>query len=124
MTLKRSEKKLKLTRGEKIFHYSILICLAVMPAMSFYYLFRYFVLTDYTGLREPINFYIIGIVGITLMALFYIIQNRRLRFLEIEREISDKDLEIAIGQCSVELEWQIIFKTKDKIVATRNNDSI
>lgn len=119
--MKQTDQKLDLTSSEKFYHYSILLFIAVLPVMSAYYLFQIHVTGDYTGPRKPENFYIIGGIGILLMTLFYVLQNRRLRFRIIDKKVDYRDVETAVGQCSFELEWNIVSKNANKIVATRKN---
>lgn len=119
--MKRSERKLNLSRSQKFWHYSVLYFLAVMPVISLYTLYQYFVTGDYTGPRKPINFYIIGGIGIALILIFYIIQTRRLRFLEVHKSVSRDKLELAVNQCAFELDWKIVKKSDNRIVAKRKN---
>lgn len=119
--MKVSNRKLKLTNGEKFHHYSILFFLAVLPLFSIYFFYKYYFIGDYTGPRKPVNFYVIGTVGIILMIGFYLLQTRRLRFIEIIKEVDYDELYLSIKQCAFELEWEIVKKTKTEIIATRKN---
>lgn len=119
--MKLSSRKLELTNGEKFYHYSILLFLAVLPLFSIYFFYKYYFIGDYTGPRKPVNFYVIGSIGIILMIAFYLLQTRRLRFIEIIKKVAYDELDLAIKQCAFELKWEIVKKTKSEIVATRKN---
>ena len=119
--MKKTNQKVNLTNNEKFYHYFILLFLAVLPVMSIYFLIQNH-LGLYSGPRKPENFYTIGGIGTLLITLFYALQNRRLKFNVIHKVVDYKDIEIAVKQCSFELDWDIILKTKNKIIATRKNN--
>ncbi len=55
------------------------------------------------------------------MIAFYLLQRRRLRFIEIIKRVTYDELDRALRQCAFELEWEIVKKTDSEFVATRKN---
>lgn len=113
------EKRVKLSKAETFWHYSIVPFLLIVPLITTWSLIQYYLLDTYTGVREP-NELVAGYYFVIPAFIMLFIQRNRLKFkVLMVRGVSQEMFDEAIEMTSEALGWQIETFSKNYIRAYR-----
>ena len=108
---------LVLTKGQLVWHFSIIGIFLIPPIMNIIDIFKYYVTHAYEGVRTIEDMATWSYLPLIPAVAFYYIQKRRLKFKVIDVAI-DADTFIEAAKATArQLDWQIIEKKQNLIVA-------
>jgi hypothetical protein len=108
---------LVLTKGQLFWHYCLIGFFLIPPIMNIISIFQYYVTHTYHGVRTVGEMATWSYLPLIPAAGFYYIQKRRLKFKTIN-VASDADTFIEAAKATAkQLDWKIIKKTQNLIVA-------
>jgi hypothetical protein len=115
---------LELTKWQLFRHYSIiyiLIIVSVITTTTTVHLSEYSVINKY-NIAKPTSasgLFLYRYVWLILAAIFYFIQTKRLKFKTINISVDEDKFKDAAIKTSKELDWKLIRKTNDIVIAKR-----
>ena len=113
----RETERLKLTKWQLFWHYSIVPFLLLIPVMNAYSIFQIKVTGTYTGVRTAQEHFEVGWPWIIPAIIFTIIQYQRLNFKKINRKTDVDEFKEAVTKAGEEMKWNITNLTKDYAIA-------
>lgn len=119
MNLKTEDGRLKLTFGQTVDHYFIVIFLLIVPGLTAYDLFKIYVSKTYDGVRSADELIMTSLPFLILSILFIFIQRHRLKFQEIRIDYTDEQFQEAVKRTSEELKWLIEHNDSEFLRAYR-----
>ncbi len=114
----QTDQRLKLKFWDCLNHFGIVIAFSVLPIMSIWFIIQEF-LGNGNGIRTISDFLKIGIIGLIICIIFFIIQYRRLRFKTFEINLSKEIIYDALTKTAKELNWNFVYGTDNIAVAKR-----
>jgi len=111
--------RLKLTFGQTIEHYFIVLLLLFVPIFITYNLFEIFVTETYDGKRTAGELVTTAIPFFILAIVFVIVQRNRLKLKEIKINYTERQFQEAVEQTIGELKWQIEINSEKVFRAHR-----
>ncbi len=108
---------LVLTKGQLFWHYCIVPFLLISPIVSTIDLLKYYLTDSYSGTRSIGEMATWSYLPVIPALAFYFIQKRKLKFKVIDISIDSESFLVAINQSAQQLNWQIIKKSQNLIVA-------
>ena len=115
----KQSKTLKLSKGNLLWHYSIIPYLLFLPILTTWDLLEYHVFYTYGGVRKP-EFETIELIFLFTTVFFYILQSKRLRFKKIIISTDKEKFKNALEITAKELKWEIDFYSDNFVRAHRN----
>ena len=113
------EKRLKMSKGLILSHYSIVLFLLFMPVLTIFSLIEIYVTKTYDGVRSSTELMITGFPWIVPALIFYYWQRRKLNFKEVEVTYTDSEFKDAVSRTVNELKWEIDLNNKKIFRASR-----
>ena len=107
MDLLTKDGRLKLTLGQKVDHYFIILFLLIVPVLTIRSLFQMYVTDTYDGVRSSTELIWTSFPFLFLAISFVYIQTNGLKFKEIEIEYNEDEFVEAIKLTVEQLKWQI-----------------
>lgn len=107
INIMKKTKRLKLSRWQTIDHYFIMIFILLIPGLNLFSLFEIYVTNSYNGVRSADELILTTWPWLIPAIVFYLIQKRRLRFIEVKVEHTDQEFYKAIERTAKEYKWQI-----------------
>lgn len=99
-----STERLHVAFLDRLTHYGIVYCLSVLPVMSLWFIVQD--LLGYgPGIRTIFDFAVMGLIGLSLGTVAYVIQRKRLRFTTIPTDLPIGDVLDVIERTGVQLGW-------------------
>jgi hypothetical protein len=95
-----------------------LYVVSVLPIMSVKSIYEEINGTGY-GIRSISDFVFIGIVGLILCTIFFVIQYRRLRFKSVTINLDKNDISNVLTKTAKELDWYFVAGGENFAVAKR-----
>jgi len=114
--------RLKLTKGQLFWHYSVIPFLLITPVMSLYSVFEIEISHTYTGVRTTEEILTFGLPWLVPTLIFGLIQYRRLNFKKIKTKLTSKDFKSITQKAGDEMNWSFISLNSNYALAfTRFN---
>ena len=114
-----SRKRVKLTFGQTITHYLIVLFLLFIIGLFAKSLFETYMTDNYTGVRSPIEIMTMSMPFLILAIVFAFIQYKRLELKEIEVIYTEDQFQEAVRKTMEILGWRIENNRKDFFRAYR-----
>ena len=111
--------RLKLTFGQTVDHYFIVVFLLIVPGMTAHSLYQMYVTETYAGVRSASELLTASVPFLILSIAFYFIQRNALKLKEIRLDCTDEQFQAAIKRTMEELKWQVELNDKDFFRAYR-----
>ncbi len=108
----KKEKRLKLSFWRAIDHYFIVLFFLFIPLITLYSIFEIYVTKTYDGVRTVQELMTATFPFIIPAIVFYFIQKRRLRFIEVQINYTDQEFNEAIKRTAKEYDWRIEYNNK------------
>lgn len=99
--------RLKLTFGQMIDHYFIVVFLLLVPAFTAYEIYKMYVTHTYEGVRSSSELLTASLPFLILSIAFIFIQRSKLKFQKIKLDHTDEQFQTAIKLTIEDLKWQI-----------------
>ena len=103
----KKNKRLKLTTVQTLTHYGVVLLLLFIVCLTGWSLIEIYITNTYTGVRTADELIKSSLPFLLLAILFAFIQERRLRFKEVNVTFTDEQFQEAIERTIKELEWRI-----------------
>lgn len=113
----KETKRLKLSKWQLFWHYSIVPFILLIPIMNLYYVFQIEVTGAYSGVRSTQEHLRAGLPWLIPAILFAIIQYRRLNFKRLGASLTSEEFKSILKQAGEEMNWSFINLTKDYAIA-------
>jgi hypothetical protein len=113
------EGRLKLTFGQKIDHYFIVVFLLLVPSFTAYDIYKMYVTHTYDGVRTASELLTFSLPFLILAVAFIFIQRSKLKFQEIKLDHSDDQFQAAVKLTIQDLKWDIEHNDVDYFRAYR-----
>jgi len=113
------EGRLRLTFGQTVDHYFIVVFLLIVPGMTAHSLYQMYVTETYDGARSVSELLAAAVPFLILAIAFCVIQHNALKFKRIGLNCTDEQFQAAIKRTMEELKWQIEINDKDLFRAYR-----
>lgn len=120
--LMKRTKRLKLSRGQTLDHYLIIIFILLIPGFTLFSFFEIYVTETYDGVRSVSELISTGWIWIPVAIGFYVIQHRRLKFTEVNVQYTNQELQEALERTTTEYKWQLERNDQDVLRAYRPSD--
>jgi hypothetical protein len=119
MKLITKDGRLKLTIGQTIDHYFIVLFLLIVPALTSYDLYKIYVTKTDDGVRTANELIAFSFPFLILSVLFGFLQRHRLKFQEIRINYTDEQFQGAVKKTIEQLKWQIEYNENNSFRAYR-----
>ena len=119
MKLITKDGRLKLTIGQTIDHYFIVVFLLIVPGLTSHNLYKIYVTKTYDGVRTADELITFSLPFLILSIFFIFIQRHRLKFQEIKINYTDEQFQGAVNRTIEQLKWQIEYNDNDFFRAYR-----
>lgn len=111
--------RIKLTFGQTIDHYIIVLFFLFVPVLTTYNLFKIFITETYDGKRTAGELITTAIPFFILAIVFIVVQRNRLKLREIKINYTESQFQEAVEQTIIELKWEIEINDEKAFRARR-----
>jgi hypothetical protein len=119
INIMKSDKRLRLSFGQTITHYGIVLFMLFIVALSGKSIFEIYLFHTYSGIESPEELILDSLPFLGLALAFSIIQYRQLRFKEVNVSYTDHEFQEAIRRTVSDLGWLIKNNNKEFFRANR-----
>ena len=116
VNMKETE-RVKLSKWQRFWHFFIVIVVCIVPALVSYDLIVNYFTGSYIHKSYPVIYFILGYSLLLLAIVLFFIQLRRLRFSRIPVSADVEKFHASVNATAKELNWEILEKTNNLIVA-------